>query len=321
MTSILKVSEIQDPANNNSALTIDSTGRVKTPARPFIQLFRNANASYAANALITDWRVNDSRGITISGGVMTVPVAGLYQIGIHVITSSTAGIHLYINDTKIYRIGYASLGTSESWSHVGGTGLFNLSADDEVRFKASNQTLQIYGTTDNETVGGAFVYLLDSNMSRARDFADLGSSVDTGGLTGRNLFINGAMQVAQRGTSSTATGMKTVDRFEVTFSNTDQLAVTQSQSTTVPSGQGFSNSLKVEVTTAETTLDSNEFFRIIQRIEAQNLQHLAFGSSSAKPLTLSFGCVVVLQENTVFCFSVETPVPLEQYPKLYHQCG
>ena len=82
-------------------------------------------------------------------------------------------------------------------------------------------------------------------MSRARDFADLGSSVDTGGLTGRNLFINGAMQVAQRGTSSTATGMKTVDRFEVTFSNTDQLAVTQSQSTTVPSGQGFSNSLKV----------------------------------------------------------------------------
>ena len=125
-------------------------------------------------------------------------------------------------------------------------------------------------------------------MSRARDFADLGSSVDTGGLTGRNLFINGAMQVAQRGTSSTATGMNTVDRFEVTFSNTDELAVTQSQSTTVPSGQGFSNSLKVEVTTAETALASNEFFRIIQRIEAQNLQHLAFGSSSAKPLTLSF---------------------------------
>ena len=125
-------------------------------------------------------------------------------------------------------------------------------------------------------------------MSRARDFADLGSSVDTGGLTGRNLFINGAMQVAQRGTSSTASGMNTVDRFEVTLNGTDQLAVTQSQSTTVPSGQGFSNSLKVEVTTPETTMNATEFFRIIQKIEAQNLQHLAFGSSSAKPLTLSF---------------------------------
>lgn len=125
-------------------------------------------------------------------------------------------------------------------------------------------------------------------MSRARDFADLGSSVDTGGLTGRNLFINGAMQVAQRGTSSTASGMNTIDRFEVTLNGTDQLAVTQSQSTTVPSGQGFSNSLKVEVTTPETTMNALEFFRIIQKIEAQNLQHLAFGSSSAKPLTLSF---------------------------------
>ena len=125
-------------------------------------------------------------------------------------------------------------------------------------------------------------------MSRARDFADLGSSVDAGGLTGRNLFINGAMQVAQRGTSSTASGMNTVDRFEVTFSGMNQLAATQSQSTTVPSGQGFSNSLKVEVTTAENTLAITELFRIIQRIEAQNLQHLAFGSSSAKPLTLSF---------------------------------
>ena len=40
-------------------------------------------------------------------------------------------------------------------------------------------------------------------MSRARDFADLAGSADAGGLTGRNLVINGAMQVAQRGTSST----------------------------------------------------------------------------------------------------------------------
>ena len=40
-------------------------------------------------------------------------------------------------------------------------------------------------------------------MSRAREFADLASSSDAGGITGKNLIINGAMQVAQRGTSST----------------------------------------------------------------------------------------------------------------------
>ena len=37
-------------------------------------------------------------------------------------------------------------------------------------------------------------------MSRARDFADLAGSANAGGLTGRNIVINGAMQVAQRGT-------------------------------------------------------------------------------------------------------------------------
>ena len=42
-----------------------------------------------------------------------------------------------------------------------------------------------------------------TNESRARDFADLAGSADAGGLTGRNLIINGAMQVAQRGTSVT----------------------------------------------------------------------------------------------------------------------
>jgi len=104
----------------------------------------------------------------------------------------------------------------------------------------------------------------------------------------RNLIINGAMQVAQRGTSSTASGHGSVDRHRVDFLNFDQLGVTRSQSTITPSGQGFSNSLKVAVTTQETTLDTNELFVIRQIIEAQNLQHLAYGTSSAKSLTLSF---------------------------------
>ena len=105
---------------------------------------------------------------------------------------------------------------------------------------------------------------------------------------GSNLIINGNMAVSQRGTSSTSSGYHSVDRYKVDFLNFDQLGVTQSQSTTVPSGEGFSNSLKVAVTTQETTLDANELFIIRQFIEAQNLQHLAYGTSSAKSLTLSF---------------------------------
>ena len=102
-----------------------------------------------------------------------------------------------------------------------------------------------------------------------------------------NIIINGAMQVAQRGTSSTATVYQTVDRIRINTANTDELAFTQSQSTTTP-GQGFSNSFKFEVTTKENALASDEFANIQYRVEAQDLQPLAFGTSDAKKITLSF---------------------------------
>ena len=90
-------------------------------------------------------------------------------------------------------------------------------------------------------------------MSRARDFADLAGSAEVGGITGRNLIINGAMLVAQRGTSSTTVGVQTVDRFINSFGT---IAVTQSQDTTVPSGEGFTKSYKNEVTTASSATDA-----------------------------------------------------------------
>ena len=125
-------------------------------------------------------------------------------------------------------------------------------------------------------------------MTRARDLADLGGSANAGTVTGESLIINGDMAVAQRATSATSSGYSSVDRYRVDSPNRDQLAYTQSQSTTVPSGQGFSNSFKIEVTTAETTVDSDEYLSFSQRIEGQNLQHLNYGNSSAKSLTLSF---------------------------------
>ena len=102
----------------------------------------------------------------------------------------------------------------------------------------------------------------------------------------RNLIINGACTISQRGTSSTSSGYQTVDRFTSTQNNTDELSITYSQSSTAP--DGFTSSLKVNVGTAETALAADEFVRIKQAIEAQNLQHLQYGSSGAKSLTLSF---------------------------------
>ena len=111
-------------------------------------------------------------------------------------------------------------------------------------------------------------------------------SVTTDGRTGSNLIINGAMQVAQRGTSTTTQGFATVDRFKATSDGTMVAAVvTQSQDSTGP--QGFSNSYKVSVGTSETVA-AVDYYYVSQAIEAQNLQQLSFGTSYAKSITLSF---------------------------------
>lgn len=103
----------------------------------------------------------------------------------------------------------------------------------------------------------------------------------------RNLVINGAMQVAQRGTSAVAAGAGTypsIDRFKA-WEDSDG-AFTVEQSTTAPAG--FTTSLKAQVTTADTSLSAAQYAQLSQQIEAQNLQHLEYGTSGAKTLTLSF---------------------------------
>ena len=125
-------------------------------------------------------------------------------------------------------------------------------------------------------------------MSRARDFADLAGSADAGGITGRNMLINGAMQVKQRPdqTTSTTTNNYFVDRFNVYIQATAVASLTQS--TDVPSGQGFSHSAKIDVTTANASPAAGDQAHFRQILEGQDLQHLCYGTSSAKKLTLSF---------------------------------
>ena len=109
----------------------------------------------------------------------------------------------------------------------------------------------------------------------------------------RNIIINGDMSIAQRGTSFAGltngnNSEYTLDRFNFSESGSESYVFTVSQSTDVPSGQGFSNSLKYLVTTADTSLDSLGGVALNYRIEGQHLQYLAKGTSNAKKLTLSF---------------------------------
>ena len=125
--------------------------------------------------------------------------------------------------------------------------------------------------------------------SKAFELARLGNVYSDGALSNRNLIINGAMQVAQRGTSETGvttTGYYACDRFEYNQSGRDQAIVTVSQASDAPNG--FVKSFKIETTTAETAVDATEYFMARYKIEAQDLQRLKYGTSSAQQLTLSF---------------------------------
>ena len=114
-----------------------------------------------------------------------------------------------------------------------------------------------------------------------------------GPLGNRNLVINGAMQVAQRGTSvatsdGTNEGYQTVDRFSWNFANSAGGAATVSQSTTVPDGQGFSNSFKIDVTTAHTPTTTQHTY-IRYYAEAQDIRNSGWNyTDSTSNITLSF---------------------------------
>ena len=105
----------------------------------------------------------------------------------------------------------------------------------------------------------------------------------------RNIIINGDMSVAQRATSTasiTGNGYKTMDRFHL---NCDTMGTwTQSQSTEVPTGQGFAYSMKMDCTTADASPAAGDQLKIQIKNEGQFLQYLKKGTSSAESLTLSF---------------------------------
>ena len=124
-------------------------------------------------------------------------------------------------------------------------------------------------------------------MSKAADLANLIGNINAGGGgVNRNLFINGSMAVAQRGTSHTTATSYTLDRWNI--SETTDGAVTITQDSSVPTGSGLANSYKLDVTTADTSLSSAQRVFPHQIIEAQNCQILQYGTSEAKPITLSF---------------------------------
>ena len=133
---------------------------------------------------------------------------------------------------------------------------------------------------------GSANQVLQTNGSGALSFATASGG---GGGMFKNIVINGDMQIARRNTSVasiTTSNYYTLDRWKLL--NSSLGTFTMSQSTDVPSGYGFANSLKLDNTTADATPSASDYLAIIQSFEGQNLQYLKKGTANAVSLTASF---------------------------------
>ena len=154
MPSQLNVDEIRPNTSGKQVLF---------PQRPFIQATHNTDKNtYAATTVIGsggELTIRESRGLTESNGVFTLPVAGLYMISLSFISTTTgAGIWWRKNGTSQWRISYMSDADS-SWSQSGTPVLSECAANDEISF-LTEAAMRIYGTDGTGDVGGISILFL-----------------------------------------------------------------------------------------------------------------------------------------------------------------
>ena len=138
-------------------------------------------------------------------------------------------------------------------------------------------------------------------MSRSRDNASAVTTVPSG--VGRNMVINGGMNVVQRSASVTgigaAAGYFTLDRWKIeTGSSAGRL--TQTQTADGPNGIS-ANCIKLDCTTADASIAADEYLLLTQVFEGQNLQRIGKGVAGAKQVTVSF----YVKANAAFTFGCE----------------
>ena len=133
----------------------------------------------------------------------------------------------------------------------------------------------------------------------------------------RNLIINGAMQVAQRGTSTTTNASFCVDRFMCLYSGTDEaptFAQVDVASGTTPYTNGFRKSLKITNGNQTSGAGSNDYIAVDIRLEAQDIANSGWNyTSSSSFITFSFWVKSSVAQNFYGYFKTSDGTS-QQYP-------
>ena len=142
-----------------------------------------------------------------------------------------------------------------------------------------------------------------------------GSGLDESPLNGRNMIINGGMQVWQRATGATTVtdaSYTTVDRWRL-YSSSDGAYTSEKHAMSLAeiNTTGHSSAIAFNVTTADTSIAAAQYSFFDQRIESQNMQHLQWGTAAAKDVTLSFW--VKSKIAGTYCISIGKPDTTSYY--------
>ena len=174
MTSILKVTEIQDPTNSNKALEIDSSGhveisnRIEWPDRPaFTVGYDSTSGSYASlvtsggmsntvpfNTVTQARNANASVGWSNSTHIYTAPIAGPYLISIWGLRQSAADWEIDI--AKNQSFGSAARFYTNNNRGISGSAILNLAVNDEIQMYAG---VAVYLDADSVYSGMSIVYI------------------------------------------------------------------------------------------------------------------------------------------------------------------
>jgi len=160
-------------------------------------------------------------------------------------------------------------------------------------------------TVSSSKLSGALPAIDGSSLTGINTAFGSGTSVNTSGiitatafvptvgqLSHRNLIINGAMNVAQRGTSSTSNGFHTLDRFTTSVGGTDE-ALTQAQvdlsSSDTPYSSGFRKAFKLTNGNQTSGAGAGDYGMITYSIEAQDIANSGWNYTDANSkLTIQF---------------------------------
>ena len=154
----------------------------------------------------------------------------------------------------------------------------------------ANHHLIIQPTGQKVSIG---THLVTDELVNIDGDVNISGDLKTNNLPGNNLIHNGEFAIWQRGTATIYSSQNKylADRFKFVSNSEGNGAV--HQHTNVPTvaqtgGSKFAYSLRLNCTTADTSLANNQYINLSTRIEGQDLRHLGFGETGTRYATLSF---------------------------------